>query len=270
MKKKHYRVSCSTALALLLLSASLQAQEAGPDGQQGGVPAYVAAFENLAKEERENYGALKLKAQQFFRQKRIFEALEEVHSALKIYDGDPGLWNLKGSCYVEFRSFEKALESFAKAYEIAPASTGILFNLAEMDFVTKNWRSCIKRMTKLTSILEEEADGEISEGILPLHRLAIFKKMLSFISLGEKAKAVELAESYWDEWDDTPFTYYSKAALAYSEDNEEEATRWIVSAARVFGGIQAVGSWQDTMIEFGYVRSFYGGENSGDIEIESP
>lgn len=233
-------------------------------------PAFVVKFSNLPEEKRKAYGEHKGKATQFFGQKRTFEALDEVHKGLAIFDEDPSMWNLMGSCHVEFRSFGKAKKAFQRALAIDGDNTGILFNLAEMDFVTKNWKSCLEKMTALAAKLEEterEADGEMPIAILNLHRLAIFKALLSELKLGNEDKAKQLAEEYAVDWDDTPFTYYSKAALSYSEGDDEEASRWIVSAVKVFGGLQQVSNWQDTLIEFGYVKSFYGGGDEGDIDL---
>lgn len=230
------------------------------------VPAYVIKFGNLPQEKREAYGGHKLKAEQFFRQKRTFESLDEIHQALLIFDEDPGMWNLMGSCHVEFRSFEKASEAFRRALALNEKNTGILFNLAEMDFVTKNWKGCIEKMATLNELFEENSDGELSDSVLQIHRLALFKRMLAHLKLGEEKKARQLAEDSWEDFDDTPFTYYSKAALSYFEGEEEEAVSWLRSAARVFGGL-AVANWQDTLIEFGYVRSFYGGDEGGEIEL---
>lgn len=212
------------------------------------------------------YGEHKMKGETFFRQKRTFESLEQIHLALKIFDEDPSMWNLKGSCHVEFRSFEKAREAFKRALAIDGDNTGVLFNLAEMDFVTKEWKGCSEKMTTLMEKLEEGSNGEMSEPTLNLHHLALFKKMLSQLKLGQEEEARQLAKDNWEDWDDTPFTYYSKAALSYFEEDEEEANRWIMSAVRVFGGLDAVANWQDTLIEFGYVKSFYGGEE-GEIDV---
>lgn len=240
----------------------------GEEKKEADVPAFVIKFTNLPEEERRAYGEHKLKAEQFFRQKRTFESLDQIHQAQDIFDEDPTLWNLKGSCHVEFRSFDKAREAFQRALALDKDNTGILFNLAEMDFVSKEWKDCITKMATLTERLEEKSKGEMSEAVQNLHHLAVFKRMLAHLKLGEEDKARELAEENWEDWDDTPFTYYSKAALAHHAKDEDEANRWIMSAIRVFDGLQGVANWQDTLIEFGYVKSFYGGDDANqDIEV---
>ena len=245
------------------LSGGAYAQEAPVEAKR---PAFLDNFSNLPLEEREAYGNAKLKARQFFSQKRTFESLEQIHEALLIFDEDPGIWNLKGSCHVEFRSFDKAQIAFQKALALEPNNTGVLFNIAEMHFVTKDWKKCIEKMTNLAELLEVENKGTANPNILELQRLAIFKSLLSHIKLGQKDKAIELAESNWDDFDDTPFTYYSKAALAYSDGEGVKARGWLLSAIRVYGGLQKIANWHDTMIEFGYVQSFYGG-NDEDVNL---
>jgi hypothetical protein len=58
--------------------------------------------------------------------------------------------------------------------------------------------------------------------------------------------------------DDSPFYYYAQAALAYESKNTLKAEEWLAIASRVFRNPAALASWQDTLIEFGYIKSFYG------------
>ncbi|MBK1834977.1 tetratricopeptide repeat protein [Roseibacillus ishigakijimensis] len=254
----------SRSLLLALLTAgALQglafSQEAPAQNQ--ALPAHAERFSNLPEETRKEYGQHRLKAEQFFRQKRIFEALDQIHQGLAVFDEDPNLWNLKGSCHVEFRSFEKALEAFEKAYAIDSRNSGYLFNIAEMHFVLKNWEECLQGMAELRSRLDSEvgAAEKMPEPVLNLYRLSLFKSMLCHLKLGNEEKAREIATANSVDFDDTPFTYYAKAALAFHEDDREAASDWIRSAVTVFGGVQNVANWQDTIIEFGYVKSLYGG-----------
>lgn len=223
-------------------------------------PAFVTKFGNLPQEKREAYGALKVKAEQFFRQKRIFECLDKIHEASEIFDEDPATWNLKGSCYVEFRSFNKARNSFQRALALEPNNTGVIFNLAEMDFVCNDWRDCIKKMKAFRKHVEKQSP-ELEGGALDLHRLAAFKQMIAHLKLGDTASATQLAEKNWADWDDTPFTDFSKGVLAIEADDQEVGDRWIKSAMRVFSNSAQLPNWQDTMIEAGYLKSFYGGDD---------
>lgn len=261
MKLSTLSLSLLFALASPLLS---QEPEAAPQ-----MNAIMQAFSNLPKEKRMEYQEHRAKAEQYFGQKRTFECLEEIYKGIKIFDQDAALWNLQGSCYVEFRSFEKAKESFRRSLALQKENTGVLFNLAEMDFVTKNWKGASAKFGSLSEALKKKVQGEMEGPLLELHQLALFKKMLSEIKLGNLAEAEAIAKNNSEEWDDTPFTYYSKAALAYHADDQEAGNDWVMSAVRVFGGMQGVANWQDTLIEIGYIKSFYGGEkdeNAPDLD----
>lgn len=230
------------------------------DSGQTSVPDFVKEFSNLAEDQRAEFGLLRQKAQQFFVQERIFESLEKLHEADKIFSDDPAISNLRGACYVKLRKFEEAGESYLKALALEPENLGVIFNLAEMDFVTKKWEDSSEKFSEIASNITRRSDGPLEGQMLDLHRLAVFKKILSDYKLDRKDAAKKLAEEHWDDFDDTPFTYYSKAAFAYLQGDEDGGLEWIQSALRVFGGAEKVANWQDTMIEAGLLRSFYGGE----------
>ena len=126
----------------------------------------------------------------------------------------------------------------------------ILFNLVEMDFVTKQWADCAARIESLLP------DMEPSE--LTMIRLLEFKYLLCKLKLGAIEEARTLAKKY-DYLDDYPYYYYAQAALAYHDDDETEAERWRGTAKRVFRRPSTLAAWEDTMIEIGFVKSFYGG-----------
>ena len=48
-------------------------------------------------------------------------------------------------------------------------------------------------------------------------------------------------------------------AISYHDGNDSEAERWRASARRVFRRAASLAPWEDTMIEVGFVKSFYGG-----------
>ena len=238
-------------------------------GEERIIPQWQKTYENLGAEKQQTYRKHMGEASRLFRQKRIIEALNSVADAQRIFADDPSAFNLIGACHVEFRSFEKARGAFTTALEkqsaymenlqglqgdarirrLAPV-INILFNLAEMDFVTRQWQSCHDRIEK---ILPDMDPGNTS-----MIRLMEFKYLLCKIKLEKLDEARELAGKY-DYLDDYPFYYYANAAMSYHDDKEEDAERWRGSARRVFRSPAVLAPWEDTMIEAGYVKSFYGG-----------
>src|SRR6478736_2034763 len=73
------------------------------------------AFLNLPEERRKDFIKHLTEANRLFQQKRIFETLDELETTAKIFPDIPEIYNLRGSCYVEMRAFDKALADFEKA-----------------------------------------------------------------------------------------------------------------------------------------------------------
>jgi hypothetical protein len=51
-----------------------------------------------------------------------------------------------------------------------------------------------------------------------------------------------------------------KAVLAFDNKDPDSAENWMARANRIFNNPQILSPWQDTMIEFGYIKGFFGGE----------
>ncbi len=244
---------------------SLTAQEREED--KGLSPA--ARFSNMSEEDRTTYGKFFVDAQSFYRQKRIFECMQAIAEASAIFKHDARLWNLEGSCYVQIRNFTKAKASFQKAVELSPKQPSLLFNMAEMDFVSKDWSAALEAFDGFLKFITDNYSDEqikVNPNVNELYRLGVFKKVLVLLELERLGEAKPLAQSLWDTWDDTPFTYYSKAAFHYKNDREDEGKEEVLKAFRVFGGLAGVSTWHDTMIEIGYVESFYGNEEDEEDE----
>lgn len=212
---------------------------------------------NLPEDRRTEFARYVTKARELFQQKRIFETVEELNNAIAIFPDSPDVENMLGACQVEFRSFDKAMDHFSRANKLAPDQTTILFNIAEVQFVSKDWA---KAERSLAYILEKmNANGELVGQEMQMSRLIEFKLMLSKIKLGKMDEAMTMAEKY-DHLDDSPFCYYSEAAIAYQNEDELTAEAAMARAGRVFRSPGAIAPWQDTMMEFGYVKSFFGGD----------
>ena len=257
----------SNTLAPTLLLATmcavcppLSAQETTPV-TPAAVPAWQMKFENLSPESKKEYSQSIANASQLFNQKRIFEALNKVMEAEVIYDKNPGALNLKGACYVEFRDFAKARQFFEEALVLTPESPNVIFNLVEMDFVTGQWESCEARINQLLPM--------INAANVSMSRLVEFKLLLTIIKLGKMDEARKLADKY-DYLDDNPYYYYAQASMAYHDEKLTDDERWLGSARRVFRDPNVLAPWQDTLIEYGYIKSFYGTDLSEEASTVTP
>jgi len=177
--------------------------------------------------------------------------LEELEKATQIFADSPEIYNLRGSCFVEMRAFDKALADFRKAASFTKDNPSIEFNIAEVLFVTKEWQKSLDLFEKIIKVLPVQN--------IALGRLVEFKILLCKKKLGMKDEVAILAEKY-DFLDDSPFYYYAKAALAYDSQDLIKAEEWLAIAGRIFQDPNVLAPWQDTLVEYGYIKSFYGDE----------
>ncbi len=235
---------------LLLLTAPLHAQDAAaPEEAARELLPEQKEFLNLPEEQRKEFAKNFGEASRFFQQKRIFECLDALAEAEKVFKGSAELLNLRGSCYVEIRAFDKATAAFEEAIKISPKNSSIRFNIAEVLFVTKQW--------KKAHDLFQEISKEIPEANMSLARLVEFKILLCKKKLGQDEEVQIMAEKY-DYQDDSPYYYYAQAALAYDAEKLLEAEEWLARANRIFRDPNIIAPWQDTLVEYGYIKSFYG------------
>jgi Flp pilus assembly protein TadD len=244
------------ALLLLLVPFPLFAQDsaAKPAAQKGeNVEDYPALkeFSNLPADARKQFAQHLEEASKLFTQKRIFECMDELSKCSAIFEKSPALLNIKGACYVEFRDFEKARACFVRALELQPGVATVLFNLGEVEFCDHNWQ---KAHDLFSNVLERTKEGEVA-----MRRLVEFKIMLCKIKLGKLDEAKAMATKY-DFLDDSPYHYYANAVIAFQANDSLKAEEWLAIANRIFRDPAVLSPWQDTLIEFGYIKSFYGGE----------
>ncbi len=241
-------------LTILVLSTPLMAQDSAspavenPAAQQDLAP-NQKAFLNLPEENRKDFAKHLGEAARLFQQKRIFETLEELNQAEKIFKDSPELHNLRGSCYVEMRAFDKALIEFEAATSFSKDNPSLEFNIGEVYFCTKEWQKALDVFEKILKAMPKDN--------MAMGRLVEFKILLCQKKLGMDEEAKKLADKY-DFSDDSPFYYYAQAAMSYEANDLIKAEQWLATANRVFRDPNILAPWQDTMVEYGYIKSFYG------------
>ncbi|MGB0991937.1 MAG: tetratricopeptide repeat protein, partial [Akkermansiaceae bacterium] len=179
---------CATAM----LCAPTLAQES-PKEKDPSL-AVNRAFMNLPEKTRIEFGRNLIKTQNLFNQKRIFDALEKISELEKIFPNHPAALNIKGACYVEIRNFKKANEVFGEVLKIAPKNTNVQFNIAEVEFVTKNWTKAHDLFSKLIPQLPSKTKRDKA-----MVRLCEFKLLLCKLKTDRKKEAIALQNKY-DEW----------------------------------------------------------------------
>jgi len=243
-----------TLLLCLMPLALLPAQQPPAAPAKEKRP-YEVAFSNLPEAKRVEYAGKLIEAKRLFNEKRIFEAIDKANEGTAIFPDDPEMLNLIGACQVEFRNFDKAMEAFKKADAQMPDNPQIFFNIAELNFVTQNWAEAEANLTKVMKLTPANADASSFQ----VSRLTEFKLLLSKLKLNKRAEAVSMAKKY-DYLDDSPYPYYAEAALLFDEGKDVEAEGVLARANRIFQSPEMIAPWQDTMIEFGYIKGLSGGD----------
>lgn len=256
-----------SSLASFTSSAQEAEVEVAPEVKKKVAKAAILnnRFSNLPEQERRKYLTIRADAHRFFSNKRTFETLMALHEMRAIFEGDPVAYNLLGAIYVEFRDFPKARQTFIKAVDMAGEDPKVLFNLAELEFCDNQWASSIEHFQTLLKKIESQSDTDFA-------RLVEFKIMLCKLALSKSddksvtddqkkeylAEAKQLAHKYTYLLD-SPYYYYANAALDFYEEDRSTASSWIITAKKVFSNNPGlVTSWDDTMVEFGYIEAHYG------------
>jgi hypothetical protein len=236
--------------ALLISVTPLVAEDAAKPANESSAPEAKSLmpnqeeFLNLPQEARTEFGKHLVEAHRLARQKRTFEAMDELNKGALIFAFSPEIHNLRGSCYIEMRAFDKALVEFQKASSFATRSPSIEYNIAEIYFCTKEWVRAIKMFEKILAEQPKGAGG--------LFSLLEFKLMLSHLKLGNAAQVKKLTDKYGYA-DDSPFYYYAKASEAFEAKDAAKAEEWLRSAARIFRDPSMIEVWNDAIREYGYL-----------------
>jgi tetratricopeptide (TPR) repeat protein len=244
-------------LSLLILVTPLVAEnvakpaETSPAAEAKPLMPNQTEFLNLPQEVRRDFGKHLSEAYRLFQQKRIFESLDELDKSALIFAYSPEIHNLRGSCYVEMRAFDKALLEFQKASSFSTHNASIEFNIAEVYFCSKEWAKALDKFEKIIADLPKNNTS--------FSRLMEFKLLLCYRKLERTAEAEKLAKKY-DFTDDSPYYYYAQATIAFERKDMTKAEEWLRIADRVFKNPNTISPWRDTLAEYGYIKSFYGNE----------
>lgn len=252
----------STLSALALAFSHLSAQDS-PAPQQELTPEQKAlvekqkqlsaAFSNLPEKKREEYIKLRADAIALHGEKRVFEAFGVISQLEQIFPDDPQIINLRGACYVEIRDFKKAREQFKKGIELTGENFNLLFNLAEISFVSKEWTTAI---AEFDALLKKFPDMVIfTKQLIEFKIFICLLKASDDTSLSEEQRSAHLkrAESYVGKYtraDDSPYFYYVNCIMASRKNDPEESTKWLSRGRRIFSYTpQILAAWEDTLQE---------------------
>lgn len=163
---------------------------------------------------------------------RIDDALAKLAAA------EAEVHNLRGACFVERRDFALAKESYEKAAGLQPENPSIRFNLAEVDFVQKNWREAEKQFSDVKPMLPA--------GNARMAELVDLKLMICREKQGAALNPPAEPDST------SPLGHYSEAVAAFSKGDAKTADFLLAEVRRLFDA-KTLAPWNDTMVEAGYL-----------------
>lgn len=196
------------------------------------------------RERHREFGSHLDAAKHAFAKHGIPTTLSELDKAAAINGSHCEVHNLRGSCHVELREFDKALEEFRKAEALSKANPSIQFNLAEVLFVTKRWSEALEALEKVSGQLPAES--------VELSHLVDLKILLCHSALGNDERAEALAEKPGIN-DDSPFFYFAKAASFHIHHQPAIAESWLTSAREKFPDPEVLAPWFDAFTEYGWI-----------------
>jgi len=85
---------------------------------------------------------------------------------------------------------------------------------------------------------------------------------LKYYIAAKKLNQGDIAKTFEEKYDytfDSPIYYYINAVKEKEAENDIEFQTWLSKSRSIFRQQGALDAWNDTMVEAGYIRSFYGG-----------
>jgi tetratricopeptide (TPR) repeat protein len=195
---------------------------------------------------RHEFSKLLEAARKSFDERDVRAALAVLEEAAGLYESDPDLLNLRGSCHVELRDFEKALTDFSGALKKLPHNPSILFNIGEVHFVSKRWEDATTSFTQAKDSLPPESDA--------LRHLIDFKLMLCEIGRGNR-DGFEALAGINTQVQGTPLSEYTNVVRAFQSEDPDAARAVLNAVGDLFPSAETRAPWNDTLVEFGYMTS---------------
>lgn len=176
-----------------------------------------------------------------FNNQEYEKTLELLDQADAISPGLSATMNLQGAAHVKLRDFQKAASAFRGILQNEPQNPVALFNYGEVLFLSENYPQAKEAFSKYLGTEGNEKNA-----------LGRFKVMLCELLMGNvqqvKAEIQELRPTI-----SHPLEYYARAAVEFSQDNEEEARKYLQSAFNIYPGGMNL-AFADSFVELGWIK----------------
>lgn len=236
------------------------------EGKEESVKEMPEALKKLDPDQRNKYASLRDDATSYMRSVRLQESLEKLAEAERVVGETLAeIENLRGAIYTKMRDFKTAREHFKKSLELDKDSFHPKFNLAELDFVEKNWSSAATSFASLildnekmkkdaVAKLSEEAAEAVERQFDTTTKLMQFKILICQTQEKKSADAEATLKKFGSYDNESPAFYFANAALAFAAEKKEAAEDWINSAKSIYP-TEVNEVYIDSLVEMGWLTT---------------
>lgn len=191
------------------------------------MPQWMVGFTNLPEKERIKYLTLFQQAKDDFFARNWFSCLEKLDNAEQIYQGNPHIHTLRGSCYMEIGSYDTALAEYNKVEAIQPDDLTNKANIATLAMLQGKYENSIKLFREILDALPGDSNPE-------LLNVLKFKIYASLVKMGKDQEAAKYAAEA-DILEDSPRFYFMEAVRYLQDKNMSKGIQSIRTAEKIFG-----------------------------------
>jgi len=157
---------------------------------------------------------------QLLEQKQFDAAMDKVNAALQAGPQSPAALGLRGNIYAEEKLWDQAEKDYRTALQLDGKNLQIKFNLAELQFMQKNYDNARAGFT----VLKQDPD---------LGDLAAYKVFLCDLFSGHEEVASQELDAFNQVGSNASY-YFGNAAWSLAHQKPEDARGWLQSASNIY------------------------------------
>ncbi len=175
--------------------------------------------------------------------KQFEQALDKLREAEALKPGHWAIANAQGNVFMSMKDYAKARDAYGRAGASNPGAFETQFNLAELDFVGRNYEAAQNAFSELLT----------SRANLPnqIKNLLRFKVIVCLVMLDKLADAEELAQKLKFR-EESPENYFTLALFAIKKKDPASGGQWIAKAQQAFKPAE-IEPYTDALVEAGWI-----------------